>query len=238
MVLPIQAWTNRDADAISHRKKAAPGTVVNASSGARYSTTICTIDYSGSHRLLSAICKRMNNRIPYELEERVQRELESGERIQWKEMPMPHYFSTASTGAFLFAIPWTAFAIFWMFGASQSGSIAFTSFGIPFVLVGIGMLSSPFWTYRKSLKTIYVITDRRAITFDGGRSVTVRSYEPERLQNIFRKEKKDGSGDVIIAHKEWRDSDGDKQREDLGFIRIKEPKKVEAMLKKLAEPKT
>lgn len=177
----------------------------------------------------------MNNRIPYKLEERVQPELESGERVEWKEMPIPHYFSATSTGAFLFAISWTAFAIFWMFGASQSGSIAFTSFGIPFFLIGIGMLSSPIWTYRKSLNTIYVITDRRAIIFDGGRSVTIRSYEPERLQKVFRKERKDGSGDVIIAHKEWRDSDGDKQRKELGFIRIKDSKKVETMLKKLAE---
>ena len=66
-------------------------------------------------------------------------------------------------------------------------------------------------------------------------SLTIRSYEPERLQNVFRKERKDGSGDVIIAHKEWRDSDGDKQREELGFIRIKDAKKVELILKNLAE---
>lgn len=177
----------------------------------------------------------MKQRIPYRLEQRIHRELEPGERIEWKEMPIPHYFSTVSTGAFLFAIPWTAFAIFWMFGASQSGSIAFTSFGIPFVLIGLGMLSSPIWTYRKSLNTIYIITDRRAITFDGGYAVTIRSYEPKRLQNVFRKERKDGSGDVIISHKEWQDSDGDKHREELGFIRIKDPKKIESMLKKLAQ---
>ena len=173
--------------------------------------------------------------IPRHLDERVQRELNPGEQVEWKEMPTPHFFSAASTGAFLFAIPWTAFAIFWMFGASHSGSIAFASFGIPFVLVGVGMLSSPLLTYRKSKNTIYVITNKRAITFDGGRSLTIRSYEPERLKNIFRKERKDGTGDVVISHKEWRDSDGDKQREELGFIRIKEPKKIEAMLKKLAK---
>jgi len=171
----------------------------------------------------------MHHKIPYK------RELEPGERIEWQEMPARHYFTGTSIGAFLFAIPWTAFAIFWMFGASRSGSIAFTSFGIPFVLIGIGMLSSPFWTYRKSLNTIYVITDRRAITFDGGRTVTIRSYEPERLGNVFRKERNDGSGDVIISQKEWRDSEGDKQREELGFIRIKDAKRVERMLKKLAE---
>jgi hypothetical protein len=35
-----------------------------------------------------------------------------------------------------------------------------------------GMLSGPILAYRKALKTVYVITNRRAITFDGGRTVT------------------------------------------------------------------
>jgi hypothetical protein len=40
----------------------------------------------------------------------VDRELESGECVEWIYMPIPRYFTGAATGAFLFAIPWTAFA--------------------------------------------------------------------------------------------------------------------------------
>ena len=174
--------------------------------------------------------------ISRELRAKVDSELESGERIQWIDMPIPRYFTGAATGAFLFAIPWTAFAVFWMFGSwHQSESVPFTLFGVPFVLIGIGMLSSPLWAYRKSFKTVYVITDQRAITFDGGWSTTIRSYPPEKLADIYRKEKRDSSGDVIISRRAWRDSDGDRQSEELGFLRISNPKQIESMLNELAE---
>ncbi|MCK4564002.1 MAG: hypothetical protein KAU94_04960, partial [Verrucomicrobia bacterium] len=116
----------------------------------------------------------------------------------------------------------------------RNGAGLFPLFGVPFVLIGIGMLSTPLWTYRKAFKTVYAITDRRAITFDGGRSTTVRSYPPEKLQDIYRKEKKDGSGDVVIVRSAWRDSDGDRRSEELGFLRIENPKEVESLLNELA----
>ena len=183
------------------------------------------------------------NQVTYELREKVDRELGPGERVQWLQMPVPRYFTPAATAGFLFGIPWTAFAIFWTVGAawgtSKAGGAgffnAFPLFGVPFILIGFGMLSGPIWAYRKALKTVYAITDRRAITFDGGRATTIRSYPPERLLDVYRKERKDGTGDVIIARRAWRDSEGDRQSEELGFLRIRDPKTVEAMLKKLAE---
>lgn len=180
--------------------------------------------------------------IPRELDDKVKRELESGERILWMEQPIPRYFTAMSTGAFLFAIPWTAFAVFWMCGASgfkmpdfsKGGFSFFPLFGLPFFLIGIGMLSSPLWSYRKAFKTVYVITDRRAITFDAGWTTTIRSYPPDRLQNIHRKEKRDGSGDVVLGQRVWSGSEGGQQSQDLGFLNIRDPKTVEQMLRKLA----
>jgi len=181
------------------------------------------------------------NEIPEKLKAVVDRELSAGEYIHWIEMPTPALFTPVSTGAFLFAIPWTAFAIFWICGASgfkmpdfKEGFDFFPLFGVPFVLIGIGMLSSPLWAYRKSLKTLYVITNRRAITFEGGFTTTIRSYSPDKLQDIYRKEKRNGTGDVIFARKAWRDSDGDQHTENLGFLRIRNPKDVEKQLQKLA----
>jgi hypothetical protein len=185
---------------------------------------------------------RMNTVIPRLLEEKVDHELEPGERIEWIDMPIPRFFTPASTGAFLFAIPWTAFAIFWIYAASgfkipdlREGFDLFPLFGVPFVLIGFAMLSSPLWTWRKALGTVYVITNKRAITFDGGWSTTIRSYPPQKLQDLYRKEKRDGSGDVIIARRAWRDSEGDRRSEELGFLRIRNPKEIEQMLKKLAD---
>ena len=186
---------------------------------------------------------RSNANIPRQLQEKVNREIESGERIEWIDMPVPRFFTPVSTGAFLFAIPWTAFAIFWIYGASgfklpdfnEGGFSFFPLFDVPFVVIGLGMLFSPLWAYRKAFKTVYVITNKRAITFDEGWSSTIRSYPPEKLQEIYRKEKRDGSGDVVIDRRAWRDSEGDRQSEELGFLRIKNPKEIEQMLKKLAE---
>ncbi len=170
-----------------------------------------------------------------QLKEKVDNELESGEQIRWIEQPKPRFFSPSSTGAFLFAIPWTAFAVFWIYGASQSPSSAFPLFGVPFVLIGIGMLSSPLWVYYQAFKSAYVITDRRAITIEGGRSYTIRSYPPDKLQNLYRRERKNGIGDIIISFDSWKDSDGSAYKKDLGFINIREPKHVEKLLKKLTE---
>lgn len=180
--------------------------------------------------------------IPPKLQEIVRRELDRDERVVWSAMPKPKLFSGPALGAFLFAIPWTAFSVFWMAGAAgfkipqfNNGADLFPLFGIPFILIGIGMLSSPLWAYRNSLKTVYVITDRRAITIDGGMSYTIRSYTADKLSDTFRREHKDGTGDVIISRKSWRDSDGDKQMQELGFSRINGAKAVESILVGLAK---
>jgi len=186
----------------------------------------------------------LNNRpVPPQLQDRVERELEANEQIEWMEMPIPRFFTPTATGAFLFGIPWTAFALFWTASAAwgtlhtEGAGIfnAFPLFGVPFILIGFGLLSSPLWAYRRALGTVYVITDRRAITFDGGRTSTVRSYPPDRLQDVYRKERKDGTGDVIIARRAWRDSDGDRQTEELGFLRVRDAKGVETLLRRLAD---
>ncbi|MDP0495174.1 MAG: hypothetical protein Q7Q73_03100 [Verrucomicrobiota bacterium JB024] len=182
---------------------------------------------------------------PRHLQNQIDAELEAREKVLWQEMPVPQLFTPASTGAFLFGIPWTAFALFWMWGASGFGksdmdgpASFFFLFGLPFVLIGFGMLLSPLWTYRKALRTVYVITDRRAITFEGGRGMTIRSYPPAKLQNIYRKQHKNGSGDVVIEVNAWRDSDGDRRSEQLGFLRVRNAKQAETLLKTLAEAAT
>ena len=122
-------------------------------------------------------------------------------------------------------------------GHDAIGASAFF-FGIPVTLFGVLLLSTPWWSYQKTRKTIYVITDRRAITFDDEGETRIRSYPPSKLQKLHRKEKADGTGDVILAEAFWTDTDGGQQTRDLGFLGIRDPKTVEQMLKKLAEHAT
>ncbi len=182
--------------------------------------------------------------IPNDLLDRIKRELEPGESIQWAEQPIPRYFTPTSIGSFLFGIPWTAFAVFWVCGAcgfklpdvsKGLAALCFPLFGLPFILVGLAMLSAPFWSRRKALKTIYVITDQRAITFSAGWTTTIRSFPPRELQNVYRKEKRNGTGDVILGQRLISSSEGRQSTVEVGFLAIRDPKTVERLLKDLAE---
>jgi len=180
--------------------------------------------------------------IPRPLQSLVERELESGERIEWMEMPQPRFFTPVATAGFLFGIPWTAFALFWTAGAALGVSKAegfglfrlFPLFGIPFVLIGFGLLSGPIWARRDALRTVYAITNRRAISVQSGRTTTFRSFTSTHLQDVYRRERRDGTGDVIFPRRGWRDTDSNRQSEDLGFLSVRNPKRVESLLRQLA----
>ena len=187
---------------------------------------------------------RYDPNIPSELQVIVDREINSGERIQWIEKPAPHFFSPSAIGAFVFGIPWTAFAIFWICGASgfkipdfNEGVDFFPLFGVPFVLVGLAFLSSPYWTYKKSCKTVYVITNNRAILIEGGKTSRIQSFYPADFHDIYRTENREGFGNVIFNSSNQQDSDGDKTTNEIGFMGIRNTKDVEMMLRSLAEQK-
>ena len=42
-------------------------------------------------------------------------------------------------------------------------------FGLPFVLVGLGMLLAPFAAFRSARRTVYVLTNKRFMTITEGR---------------------------------------------------------------------
>lgn len=106
---------------------------------------------------------RSNTNIPRNLQEKVDREIESGERIQWIGMAIPQFYTPITTIALLSAIVLTAPAISWIVDVSDfklsdfnEGRVSsFPLFAVPFVLIGLGILSSPLWLYRNACKTAY-----------------------------------------------------------------------------------
>ncbi len=170
----------------------------------------------------------------------IEGELEDAEDIRWIGQPTPRLFARRSLPIVLFGIPWTAFAVFWIAGAAgfkvpnfNQGADLFPLFGIPFVLIGFGMLSAPLWMLRKSRRTVYVVTDRRAIIFDGGlHSTTIRSYwAAAHLGDLRRNQRDDGFGDLIFDRRVSHDSDGKAQQTDVGFFAIPEVKAVENLVR-------
>ena len=179
--------------------------------------------------------------IPESLQKLVETELEPDERAVWIDMPVARFFTPVSTPIFLFGLAWTAGLITTLLVTGECrlpGSVwlgAFSLFELAFVLVGLGMLLSPLWIRRNALRTVYVITDRRAVGIEGGWSTTFRSYYAEQLQEVFRRERKSGVGDVIIMREARRDSDGDGKPQEWGFFNIRDAKLVEGLLRDLAK---
>jgi hypothetical protein len=188
-----------------------------------------------------------------EVRSRIQSELDAGERLLWAAQPDPRRLARASLAIVLFGIPWTAFACFWVFmasgglwglfdggmdfprdeGAFQVISICFPLFGLPFVLIGLGMLTAPHWVKRKARRTAYAVTDRRVILLEGGlwNAVTVRTYMPPQLQRMTRTERPDGTGDLILEEYTWRDSDGDRRHGRHGLFAIPRVRDVEDLIR-------
>ena len=158
----------------------------------------------------------------------------------WLDQPIPGRMAGKTMPMVLFGIPWTAFALFWIAGASgfklpdfSHGFGWFPLFGVPFVLIGFGLLSSPYWARRSAQRSVYVLTDRRAIIIRGSwrGNVSVRSFERERLTDLQRKQNTDGSGDLIFTRDVRRDSDGDRHSTDVGFLAIRDVKNVEDIVR-------
>ncbi|MFY9260691.1 MAG: hypothetical protein WAO71_09310 [Gallionella sp.] len=180
--------------------------------------------------------------LPPHLQPRVQAELKFGEALAWVGQPNPSRMMRVGFAMWFFFIPWTAFSLFWMAGASGFHLPTFDSvfsffplFGLPFLLVGLGGLGSPFWLYRKAQFTVYVLTTQRALSIEGIKSVTVKSYPLAEMPTIERTEHADGSGDLIFKTEAYRDSDGDRQNKKHGFFAIENVRQVEQQISHLKQ---
>jgi hypothetical protein len=143
----------------------------------------------------------------------------------------------------IFAVPWTAFAVFWTVAAAggiwnRGGAPAswfhyvFPLWGVPFILIGLAMLSTPWWTARAARRTVYAITDRRAIVWIAqawGRT-EVQSFEPKRLLSLTRTERANGSGDLIFE--QFRETNGSSTTTiRRGFMGLRDVRDAEEVLR-------
>ena len=210
--------------------------------------------------------------LPEPLQDLIAGELAPGETARWVAQPGPRPLPCVTVLPCLLGIPWTLFALFWM--ATASGvfnpgqgpqgvgnldpvRVVFALFGIPFVLIGVGMLTSPWWIKRRlewaARRTVYVITDRRAILFDGGygglpevavgmpglgglagKAHQIRSFGPGQLRDLQQIQREDGSGDIIFQSTAFPDGRGRVQFSRGGFFSIPDVREVERMLRELA----
>jgi hypothetical protein len=144
-------------------------------------------------------------------QQRAQSELQPGESLYWTGVADPRRSALMALPASLFGIPFAGFALFWITSAyrgtqhlAKSGD-AFTHafsffplFGIPFLLVGLGVILTPLWVYLKGLSTVYAVTNQRVMVISGNSSRSVKSCTPADIVSVDHRERPDGSGDVLI----------------------------------------
>jgi hypothetical protein len=154
---------------------------------------------------------------------------DSGERVLWWGQPDPKkYAFRKSWGSFLFGIPFFGFAVFWTYMASAGG--VFAAFGVPFLLVGLGMLLSPLWHFVRGTRVTYALTERRAVIDIAGFMPKRISVPLSQIQFVDLRAGADGSGDVYFKESVSRNSNGTSISRD-GFIAISDAEKAEQLLR-------
>jgi hypothetical protein len=149
---------------------------------------------------------------PGDAQLRAQSELQSGESLYWTGTADPVRAALSALPAAIFGIPFASFALFWISQAyhatsamSKSSNNAFTSgfrvfplFGLPFLIVGLGIILAPLWAFLKGSSTVYAVTNQRVMIIAGTRSRSVKSYTPADILGVEHRERPDGSGDIVL----------------------------------------
>lgn len=153
----------------------------------------------------------------------------SGERVIWQAERMAR-IDGRSFGIYVFAIPWTAFALFWTTMAAGASfatmkgigwlGLAFPLFGLPFIAVGLAMLAAPFAGIFMGSRTLYAATERRLLKLTIGRALKVDSVPIARLGAMQRRERPDGSGSLSYPVRIGTDSDGDRTTETFAITDV------------------
>jgi hypothetical protein len=185
-----------------------------------------------------------------EQEQRVLAELGPGESLVWIGQPRPDLMARGSCVLVGMGVFFLVFSVIWIGAtlfmsnqfAAQAGAVGaismlFSACGLPFVAVGIFMLSAPVWMRNRARRTIYALTDRRAIVWEAGwfGSTMTRSYTRAALGNLSRDERADGAGDLIFQEFVTLSTNSDGYRTSQlnrrGFLGINHVREVEQLVR-------
>lgn len=141
--------------------------------------------------------------LPLDLQRSLQSQLWPNEKIIWSAQPNPAAFrasfGTAIVGLCFAGFGAVALGFVWHARTLSTRLLAGLCPGAS-ILLGLAFMSAPFSARRRASQKIYAVTDRRAMILwvsSNGES-DVQSYTPDRLGAIERRERSDGSGDLIL----------------------------------------
>ena len=168
----------------------------------------------------------------------VVREMRAGEKTQWVGYPIPTKFAIKEgTTTFLFGIPWTAFVLFWEYNAIKSGPLIMQLWGIPFVVIGLYLLTSPLWEFWRARRTIYVVTNQRLLILNGLLRPSRRSFAPADIGSLEVDVGYNGVGSIIFSREPESDGEGGSTVKRIGFKAIPNVREAEDHIVLLKEQK-
>ena len=171
-----------------------------------------------------------------------------GERIEWIGRPDALYAAKWSTLVWIIALPWLYFIVKWELaslgllmqelsrGTSRTPVVflvGFALWGLPFIAVGLSMLATPLWIYRRAKATAHIVTDRRIITVRRRRrEIQVATVEPSRIVSVGR-QTIHGRGNISMVLGKTTDSDGDVTDLRETFWLVEDAERAETLIEAL-----
>jgi hypothetical protein len=138
----------------------------------------------------------------FDIENELQPELLSGEKLLWTGKPKSGLLLRKNDIFFIpFSLLWCGFAVFWESSVIASGApFFFIMLGVPFVCAGLYITIGRFFFDKKIRNnTVYGITSNRVIIKSGILKKTTESIKITTLSVISIDEKSDGSGTIILG---------------------------------------
>jgi hypothetical protein len=149
----------------------------------------------------------------------------------------------------LFGIPFAAVAFSMMSNAYRgthnlanhhttlASGFSVPLFGLPFLLIGVGITLSPLWVYLKGRSSVYAVTNRRVMLITGTSSRSVKSITPTDIAGVNYRERPDGRGDVLIRTNSVMRTNNGATQITVGLYGVPNVKEVAGLVMKLrAQP--
>lgn len=162
------------------------------------------------------------DRFSIKFKEKLERELSADESILWMDEPAPIFAKKI-----FFCLMFLLFFILWLAIDSFNAWTAslFAILFVAFIFLGSKV---------RFKKTLYVITNKRAMIIQRAKTYTIRSYPPHLLQFIYLTEKQMGIGDLIFEENISVTPSRSRKVQQFGFLNVRKVKLVEQMLRTLA----
>ena len=140
----------------------------------------------------------------------VREKLNDDEKITWMEKPDPMSAAIRQIPVSLMSIIFFGLAVqaFWVAFNPRGGKLYIepdTEVGLQiaiivvFAVIGIVIFLKPIFSYKEAEKTIYCVSNQRAIQIIAKKKTKVISHSHSALTTIKRKDKKNGKSDILYA---------------------------------------